>query len=95
MNHINQVTRILNTLYDIDNINIYMIAIQNDLIIIKFFYKEERVLQSLYNKLPDGYLVTTPEIRYGELSFILTEPDNDDNDNQKPKTTPFAYPDED
>ena len=94
MNHINQITRILNAIFDIENININIIAVENDLLIIDFFYKDERVIRNLYNKLPGGYLVTNPDIRSGELSFTLTEPDNDDNDNQKPKTTPFAYPED-
>ena len=94
MNHINQITRILNAIFDIDNININIIAVENDLLIIDFFYKDERVIRNLYNKLPGGYLVTNTEIRSGELSFTLTEPDNDDNDNQNPKTTPFAYPED-
>lgn len=95
MNHINQITRILNAIFDIDNININIIAVENDILIIDFSYNDERVLQSLYNKLPGGYLATNPEIRAGELSFTLTEPDNDEEKPQNTTIIAFAYPDED
>ena len=95
MNHINQITRILNAIFDIDNININIIAVENDILIIDFSYNDERVLQGLYNKLPGGYLATNPEIRAGELSFTLTEPDNDEEKPQNIKIIAFAYPDED
>ena len=41
MNHINQVTRILNTLYDIEYINVLCTTVENDMLIIDLSYRNE------------------------------------------------------
>lgn len=91
MNHINQITRILNALYDIDYIKVCCTTVEDNILIIDFTYDDERAICSLYNKVPGGYVVTNPGV--GQLSFALTEPDNIKN--KKTMIVAFPYPDED
>ena len=94
MNHINQITRILNALYDIDYLKVCCTTVEDNMLIIDFTYDNERAICSIYNKVPGGYVVTNPG--KGQLSFTLTEPDNTVNTkNQKTMIVAFAYPDED
>ena len=94
MNHINQITRILNALYDIDYIKVCCTTVEDNILIIDFTYDNERAICSLYNKVPGGYVVTNAGV--GQLSFALTEPDNTVNTkNQKTMIVAFPYPDED
>lgn len=92
MNHINQITRILNALYDIDYLKVCCTTVEDNMLIIDFTYDNERAICSLYNKVPGGYVVTNPSV--GQLSFTLTEPDNDEEKPQNIKIIAFAYPDE-
>lgn len=93
MNHINQITRILNALYDIDYLKVCCTTVEDNMLIIDFTYDNERAICSLYNKVPGGYVVTNTGV--GQLSFTLTEPDNDEEKPQNIKIIAFAYPDED
>ena len=92
MNHINQITRILNALYDIDYLKVCCTTVEDNMLIIDFTYDNERAICSLYNKVPGGYVVTNPDV--GQLSFTLTEPDNDEEKPQNTTIIAFAYPDE-
>ena len=96
MNHINQITRILNALYDIDYLKVCCTTVEDNMLIIDFTYDDERAICYLYNKVPGGYVVTNPRLSTGQLSFTLTETDNTVNTkNQKTMIVAFAYPDED
>ena len=71
MNHINQITRILNALYDIDYLKVCCTTVEDNMLIIDFTYDNERAICSLYNKVPGGYVVTNPGV--GQLSFTLSQ----------------------
>lgn len=93
MNHINQITRILNTLYDIEYLKVLCTTVENDILIIDFSYRNDTAISDIYNRLAGGHLSLNSNIGVAQLSFALTEPDE-----EKPQNTTiiaFAYPDED
>ena len=92
MNHINQVTRILNALYNIEYLKVLCTTVENDMLIIDFSYRNENAISDIYNRLAGGHLSINSNIGVAQLSFALTEPDE-----EKPQNTTivaFAYPDE-
>ena len=92
MNHINQVTRILNTLYDIEYLKVLCTTVENDILIIDFSYRNNTAISDIYNRLAGGYLSINSNIGVAQLSFALTEPDE-----EKPQNTTiiaFAYPED-
>ena len=92
MNHINQITRILNTLYDIEYINVLCTTVENDMLIIDFSYRNENAISDIYNRLAGGNLSLNSNIGVAQLSFLLTELDQEDPQNTT--IIAFAYPDE-
>lgn len=92
MNHINQITRILNTLYDIEYINVLCTTVENDMLIIDFSYRNENAISDIYNRLAGGHLSLNSNIGIAQLSFLLTELDQEDPQNTT--IVAFAYPDE-
>ena len=93
MNHINQITRILNTLYDIKYLKVLCTTVENDILIIDFSYRNNTAISDIYNRLAGGHLSLNSNIGVAQLSFALTEPDE-----EKPQNTTiiaFASPDED
>lgn len=95
MNHINQITRILNTLYDIEYIKVLCTTVENDILIIDFSYRNDTAISDIYNRLAGGHLSLNSNIGVAQLSFTLTEPDNDEEKPQNTTIIAFAYPDED
>ena len=93
MNHINQITRILNTLYDIKYLKVLCTTVENDILIIDFSYRNDTAISDIYNRLAGGHLSINSNIGVAQLSFALTEPDNIKN--KKTRIVAFAYPDED
>lgn len=93
MNHINQVTRILNTLYDIEYLKVLCTTVENDILIIDFSYRNNTAISDIYNRLAGGHLSINSNIGVAQLSFALTEPDEEKPQNIK--IIAFAYPDED
>ena len=93
MNHINQITRILNTLYDIKYLKVLCTTVENDILIIGFSYRNDTAISDIYNRLAGGHLSINSNIGVAQLSFALTEPDNIKN--KKTMIVAFAYPDED
>jgi len=93
MNHINQITRILNTLYDIKYLKVLCTTVENDILIIDFSYRNDTAISDIYNRLAGGHLSINSNIGVAQLSFALTEPDNIKN--KKTMIVAFAYPDED
>lgn len=92
MNHINQVTRILNTLYDIEYLKVLCTTVENDILIIDFSYRNNTAISDIYNRLAGGHLSINSNIGVAQLSFALTEPDE-----EKPQNTTiiaFAYPED-
>lgn len=92
MNHINQVTRILNTLYDIEYLKVLCTTVENDILIIDFSYRNNTAISDIYNRLAGGRLSINSNIGVAQLSFALTEPDE-----EKPQNTTiiaFAYPED-
>lgn len=92
MNHINQITRILNTLYDIEYINVLCTTVENDMLIIDLSYRNENAISDIYNRLAGGNLSLNSNIGVAQLSFLLTELDQEDPQNTT--IIAFAYPDE-
>ncbi len=92
MNHINQITRILNALYDIEYIRVLCTTVENDMLIIDFSYRNENAISDIYNRLAGGHLSLNSNIGVAQLSFLLTELDQEDPQNKK--IVAFAYPDE-
>ena len=93
MNHINQVTRILNTLYDIKYLKILCTTVENDILIIDFSYRNNTAISDIYTRLAGGHLSINSNIGVAQLSFLLTELDQEDPQNTT--IIAFAYPDED
>lgn len=91
MNHINQITRILNTLYDIEYLKVLCTTVENDMLIIDLSYRNENAISDIYNRLAGGHL-SLNSIGVAQLSFLLTELDQEDPQNTT--IIAFAYPDE-
>lgn len=92
MNHINQITRILNTLYDIEYIKVLCTTVENDILIIDFSYRNDTAISDIYNRLAGGHLSINSNIGVAQLSFSLTEPDEEKSQNIK--IIAFAYPED-
>ena len=93
MNHINQITRILNTLYDIKYLKVLCTTVENDILIIDFSYRNDTAISDIYNRLAGGHLSINSNIGVAQLSFLLTALDPEDPQNTT--IIAFAYPDED
>ena len=83
MNHINQITRILNTLYDIEYLKVLCTTVENDILIIDFSYRNDTAISDIYNRLAGGHLSINSNIGVAQLSFALTEPDEEKPQNIK------------
>ena len=92
MNHINQVTRILNALYNIEYLKVLCTTVENDMLIIDLSYRNENAISDIYNRLAGGNLSLNSNIGVAQLSFLLTELDQEDPQNTT--IIAFAYPDE-
>ena len=92
MNHINQVTRILNALYNIEYLKVLCTTVENDMLIIDLSYRNENAISDIYNRLAGGYLSLNSNIGVAQLSFLLTELDQENPQNTT--IIAFAYPDE-
>ena len=86
MNHITQVTQILDQLCLIQGININYTMIDNNFIIIDFSFFNHSTLAQIYNTLPGGHLAIHPNKKTAQLTFMLTQQDN--------KSNAFAYPED-
>lgn len=86
MNHITQVTQILDQLCLIQGININYTMIDNNFFIIDFSFFNHSTLAQIYNTLPGGHIAIHPNKKAAQLTFMLTQQDN--------KSNAFAYPDE-
>ena len=90
MNHINQITRILNTLYDIEYLKVLCTTVENDILIIDFSYRNDTAISDIYNRLAGGHLSINSNIGVAQLSFALT----DEEKPQNIKIIAFAYPED-
>ena len=92
MNHINQVTRLLNALYNIEYLKVLCTTVENDMLIIDLSYRNENAISDIYNRLAGGNLSLNSNIGVAQLSSLLTELDQEDPQNTT--IIAFAYPDE-
>ena len=70
MNHINQITRILNTLYDIEYLKVLCTTVENDMLIIDLSYRNENAISDIYNRLAGGHLSLNSNIGVCATFFL-------------------------
>jgi hypothetical protein len=83
-----QITRILNTLFEIKELKILCTTVEDNVLIIDFSYYSEIAIAVLYNRLSGGHLSLNSHINAGQLTYALTP---EVPQNKKPFEA-FAYP---
>ena len=83
-----QITRILNTLFEIKELKILCTTVEDNMLIIDFPYYSEIAIAALYNRLSGGHLSLNSDINAGQLTYALTP---EVPQNKKPFEA-FAYP---
>lgn len=83
-----QITRILNSLFEIKELKILCTTVEDNMLIIDFSYYSEIAIAALYNRLLGGHLSLNSHINAEQLTYALTP---EVAQNKKPFEA-FAYP---